>query len=60
MSGGRYTKKIPETIYFVGQDGDWVQGPYVNIPKRYKEGDGHLRTFKLTEIVIEKSKKEKK
>lgn len=49
MSGGRYTKKIPEKIYFIGEDGDWIQGPYVNVPRGRKEGDGYLRTFKLTE-----------
>ncbi len=51
MSGGRYTKKIPEKIYFSGEDGNWIQGPYVNKPKGE---DPHLRVFKL----IEESKKE--
>jgi hypothetical protein len=49
MSGGRWAKKVPEKIYFIGKDGDWVQGPYVNKPKGYKEEDERLRVFKLSE-----------
>lgn len=44
MSGGRYTKKLPEYIYFVGE-GEWIQGPYVR-PQRYQDN----RKFKITEI----------
>jgi hypothetical protein len=40
----RYTKKIPEFIYFVGK-GEWIQGPFVH-PKRGQQN----RKFKLTEI----------
>ena len=47
MSGGRYTKNIPEFIYFIGEDGDWIQGPYVNKPS-YK---GNSRKFKLIEVT---------
>jgi hypothetical protein len=50
MSGGRFTKKIPEFVYFVGDDG-WIQGPYVAPKKGYKN-----RKFKLTEIKIEEEK----
>jgi hypothetical protein len=45
MSGGRYTKKIPPYVYFVGEDGNWIQGPYVNPPKR-----DDYRKFKVFEI----------
>jgi hypothetical protein len=44
--GSRYTKKIPEYIYFIGEDGNWIQGPYVNKPKNRRD----YRKFKLTEI----------
>jgi len=45
MSGGRWTKKIPEYVWFIDHDDDWVQGPYVNKP-RYAT---NLRKFKLVE-----------
>ena len=45
--GGRFTKKIPEFIYFVGEDGNWIQGPYVNRPKN---NNAQIRKFKLIEI----------
>lgn len=48
----RYTKKIPEYVYFVIQNDEWVMGPYVN-PKPYEKNI----KFKLTE-VIEESKNE--
>ncbi len=41
----RYTKKIPEFIYFEG-DGEWIKGPYVNKPRT----SGKVRKFKLTEV----------
>ena len=53
MSGGRYTKKIPEKIYFIQYEGDdydkknWVQGPFVNPPKRVEPP--HLKTFTLVQ-----------
>lgn len=40
----RYTKKIPEFVYFVGE-GEWIQGPYVNKPRTSSK----IRKFKLTE-----------
>lgn len=46
----RYTKKIPEFVYFVGE-GEWIQGPFVN-PKRGRPN----RKFKLTEIIEEEKK----
>jgi hypothetical protein len=57
MSGGRYTKKIPEKIYFIGEDDRWIQGPYVNVPRGSREGDENLRTFELKEKFTE-SKRE--
>lgn len=49
--GSRYTKKIPEFVYFVGE-GEWVEGPYVNP----KSGRGN-RKFKLEEVPMLISKK---
>lgn len=48
MSGGRYTKSIPEHVYFIGE-GEWVQGPYVNRPRH----QGNVRKFALTEVENE-------
>ena len=53
MSGGRYTKGVPEYVYFVGEDG-WVQGPYVNPKKGYKN-----RKFKITEVQMDEPKDKK-
>lgn len=44
--GGRFTKKIPTYVYFVG-DGEWIQGPYVN-PQKGRAN----RKFFLTEVPI--------
>jgi hypothetical protein len=42
---GRYTKSIPEFVYFIGDSG-WIEGPFVH-PK-----SGRInRKFKLTEII---------
>jgi hypothetical protein len=41
----RYTKGIPEFVYFVG-DGEWVQGPFVN-PRP------NCRRFKLVEVPLD-------
>jgi hypothetical protein len=54
MSGGRFTKKTPDFVYFIGEDGGWIQGPYVN-PQRGKKN----RKFKLTEILIDETKNNK-
>jgi len=54
MSGGRYTKKTPEFVYFIGDDGDWIQGPYVNPKSGYEN-----RKFKLTEVPMDKPKPKK-
>ena len=42
---GRYTKSIPEFVYFIGKSG-WIEGPFVH-PKSGKAN----RKFKLTEII---------
>lgn len=43
--GSRYTKGLPEFVYFIeGSDG-WFQGPFVNPKKGYNN-----KKFKLTEI----------
>jgi hypothetical protein len=43
----RYTKGIPDYVYFVGDnDSEWVQGPFV------KPRPG-CRKFKLTEVPME-------
>ena len=55
MSGGRFTKEIPEFVYFVGQDGNWVQGPYVT-----KKTGPDARKFKLVEIKDEPKPEKKK
>jgi hypothetical protein len=48
MSGGRWTKHIPEFIYFIG-NGEWIMGPYV------KKQRGHVnRKFKLVEMEMDK------
>jgi len=47
---GRYTKKIPTYIYFVG-DGEWIQGPYVN-PQKGRTN----RKFELKEVIIDEPK----
>lgn len=52
MSGGRWTKKVPEFIYFVGEDGNWIQGPYVH-PHGNRD-----RKFKLVEVKEKPKKKE--
>jgi hypothetical protein len=52
MSGGRYTKKTPEFVYFIGYDGDWIQSPYVNPKPGYDN-----RKFKLTEVLMDEPKK---
>lgn len=46
MSGGRYAKKRPEFIYFIGDDNqEWLSGPYV------KPQSGRInRKFRLVEI----------
>lgn len=41
----RYTKSIPEYVYFVGE-GEWIQGPYVK-PQKGRVN----RKFKITEII---------
>lgn len=51
---GRYTKSIPEFVYFVGE-GEWLQGPYV-APKK---GNCVNRKFKLTEVPMDEPKKKK-
>lgn len=51
MSGGRYTKKTPEFVYFIGEDGGWIQGPYMNPKSGHKN-----RKFKLTEIPMDEPK----
>jgi hypothetical protein len=49
----RYTKSIPEFVYFVGER-EWMQGPFVH-PKR-----GHVnRKFALTEVPMDLPKKKK-
>lgn len=52
---GKYTKKVPEFVWFIGslEPGKWKQGPYVNRPKGYKDGDKSLLKFKL-ELIEEK------
>jgi hypothetical protein len=52
MSGGRYTKRIPEKIFFRELDNGWIQGPYVNKPKYLKNED--LKVFNLIEDGKEK------
>ena len=47
----RYTKKIPEFVYFWGT-GEWIQGPYVH-PQPGRDN----RKFKLTEVTDGKAKK---
>lgn len=51
MSGGRFTKQIPEFVYFVGENG-WIQGPYVRPQRGYKN-----RKFKITEVPMDEPKK---
>jgi hypothetical protein len=55
MSGGRYTKKTPEFVYFIGDDGDWIMGPYVNPKSGYEN-----RKFKLTEVPMDAPKRKSK
>ena len=45
--GSRYTKNIPEYVYFVGS-GEWIQGPYVK-PQKGRENI----KFKITEVIEE-------
>ena len=51
----RYTKTIPEFVYFVGNDGNWVSGPYVNPKAGYPN-----RKFKITEVPMDEPKLKKK
>ena len=50
MGSSRYTKKIPEHIYFVGT-GEWIEGPFVNPKKGYTN-----RKFALTEVPMDEPK----
>jgi hypothetical protein len=58
MSGGRWLKnRIPEFLYFVGEDGKagedkWIMGPYVK-PRR---GGNTNRKFKLIEVPMDEPK----
>ena len=47
----RYTKTIPEFIYFI-DNGEWKQGPYVT-----KKTSSSVRKFKLVEVIDKKTKK---
>lgn len=55
MSGGRFAKGLPEYVYFIGDDNDWVSGPYVNPKRGYT-----CRKFKLVEVENIKEPKKKK
>lgn len=47
MSGGRFSKKFPEFVYFVGEDGqEWISGPYI----RPQSGRVN-RKFRLVEVL---------
>lgn len=49
----RYTKGLPDYVYFVGdKDSEWVQGPFV------KPRPG-CRKFKLTEVPMDNIPKAK-
>jgi hypothetical protein len=50
----RYTKKIPEYVYFVGE-GEWIQGPFVN-PKPGRVN----RKFLVTEVPMDLPKVKKR
>lgn len=51
----RYTKKVPEFVYFVGQS-EWIMGPYVNKPRHRND----VRKFRLEEVKeITNDKKDK-
>lgn len=54
MSGGRFTKQLPEHIYFVGK-GEWISGPYVR-PQRGRANS----KFLITEVPMDEPKKKKK
>jgi hypothetical protein len=43
----RFTKNIPEYIYFVGE-GEWVSGPYVRPQRGLKN-----RKFRIEEVPME-------
>lgn len=43
--GPRYTKSIPEFVYFSGDGDGWIQGPWVK--PQYKSN----RKFRLVEII---------
>lgn len=47
----RYTKSIPEYVYFWGT-GEWIQGPFVR-PQLHREN----RKFKLVEVPMDEPKK---
>jgi len=52
--GARFTKQIPEFIYFVGEDGNWISGPYVR-----PQAGRNNRKFKIIEVTEKDSKKKK-
>jgi len=54
MGSSRYTKKIPEYVYFVGTSG-WIEGPFVNPKKGYTN-----RKFLLTEVPMDEPKNKTK
>lgn len=49
--GSRFTKQVPEHVYFWGE-GEWINGPYVK-PQKGRTN----RKFKLTEVPMDEPKK---
>jgi hypothetical protein len=53
----RYTKSIPNKIYFYRAGGDWFAGPFVKPPRGY---ESQMITCKVEQIENEVKKKTKK
>jgi hypothetical protein len=51
--GARYTKTIPDYVYFINE-GEWIAGPFVK-PQAGRDN----RKFKLEEVPMPEPKKKK-
>lgn len=52
--GTRYTKGVPEFVYFVVQSDGWTAGPFVR-----PQADRENRKFKFVEVPMDKPKGKK-
>ena len=57
MGSNRYTKSIPEFIYFIEQGDGWFAGPYVKNPMKGKNANTSAliicKVERITKLVTE-------